>query len=222
MTTLYRDDEIFNPTLRRPGAVPPIDLPSDRETRTTEVLLILVVLAILATTFGLGWSLGSWYAREGVVTVAPPPAPTSTPATLPRAVSPDETTHYRKRAAVTIAEQERVPAGLLLAVVQQESRWVHETRGAKGEYGLGQLMPKTALRVKVDRRDWRENLTGAARYLRLMFDEGDGTWATATRRYNGRGPAAKKYQREVFARWEGITLGAQVVSSTVQSPQTQD
>jgi soluble lytic murein transglycosylase-like protein len=82
-----------------------------------------------------------------------------------------------------IAWRRGVPAVLLGAIVQVESGWNPEARGAAGEIGLGQLMPETARALKVDPRDPAQNLDGAARYLRAMAERFGG-WEVAIAAYN--------------------------------------
>jgi soluble lytic murein transglycosylase-like protein len=57
------------------------------------------------------------------------------------------------------------------AMLIQESRYNPLALSPKGAFGLGQLMPGTAVQLGVDRYDLRGNLAGAARYLRQHIDE---------------------------------------------------
>lgn len=54
---------------------------------------------------------------------------------------------------------------LFQALVEAESSYNPTAVSPKGAYGLGQLMPDTALALGVDPRDPSQNLDGAARYL---------------------------------------------------------
>lgn len=65
-----------------------------------------------------------------------------------------------------------VPAGLLDALVGQESRYRIGATSPKGAMGLTQLMPGTARQLRVA-NPWHpvENLRGGARYLRMQLDE---------------------------------------------------
>lgn len=66
----------------------------------------------------------------------------------------------------------RLPTGLLDALVWTESRYNPLAVSGAGAAGLGQLMPATARDMGVvNRFDPRENLQGAARYLRQMLDK---------------------------------------------------
>jgi soluble lytic murein transglycosylase-like protein len=67
--------------------------------------------------------------------------------------------------------QNRLPTGLLDALIWTESRYNPLAVSSAGAAGLGQLMPGTARDLGVANRfDPRSNLSGAARYLRQMLD----------------------------------------------------
>ena len=67
--------------------------------------------------------------------------------------------------------QNRLPTGLLDALIWTESRYNPFAVSRAGAAGLGQLMPGTARELGVTNRfDPRSNLSGAARYLRQMLD----------------------------------------------------
>lgn len=67
--------------------------------------------------------------------------------------------------------QNRLPTGLLDALIWTESRYNPFAISQAGAAGLGQLMPGTARDLGVSNRfDPRSNLSGAARYLRQMLD----------------------------------------------------
>ena len=62
---------------------------------------------------------------------------------------------------------------LLKAMVEKESSYNPKALSAGGAVGLGQLLPKTAHSLGLSRRqfyDPEENLTAAARYLRIQYD----------------------------------------------------
>ncbi len=81
-----------------------------------------------------------------------------------------------------------VPEDLFLRLVQKESGWNPQAVSPKGATGLAQLMPDTAARLGVDPTDPAENLSGGARYLRMMYDR-FGSWRLALAAYNA-GPGA--------------------------------
>ncbi len=67
--------------------------------------------------------------------------------------------------------QNRLPTGLLDALIWTESRYNPLAVSSAGAAGLGQLMPGTARDLGVANRfDPKSNLSGAARYLRQMLD----------------------------------------------------
>jgi len=93
------------------------------------------------------------------------------------------------------AGQSGIDPRLLAAVVYIESRFEHRSVSWAGAEGLGQLMPETAAGLGVDPRDPRQNLMGAARLLRLDFDEFQ-SWPLTLAAYNAGSGAVR--------RWRGI------------------
>lgn len=70
------------------------------------------------------------------------------------------------RAYLPIMERRyNLPAGLLGALIRQESGGNPTANSGAGAYGLTQLMPGTAAELGVDRFNVLENLEGGARYL---------------------------------------------------------
>lgn len=66
---------------------------------------------------------------------------------------------------VQAACQYGIPIGLLDAMIIQESKYNPLIYSPKGAFGLGQLMPGTAMMLGVNRFDLRSNVSGAAKYL---------------------------------------------------------
>lgn len=88
------------------------------------------------------------------------------------------------------AQANDVPAALLHAVVQAESRYNPNARSPKGAVGLMQLMPDTARELGVaDALDPAANLDGGARYLKRMLTLFDNDVSLAVAAYNA-GPDA--------------------------------
>ena len=108
-----------------------------------------------------------------------------------------------------------LPAGLLDALIWTESRYNPIAVSHAGAGGLGQLMPATAKELGVANRfDPYTNITGAARYLKLMFDR-FGQIHLALAAYNA-GPGAVSrvkgipmngetpaYVRSILSFWRG-------------------
>ena len=84
---------------------------------------------------------------------------------------------------------------LFQANIEIESAYRPNARSQVGAIGLGQLMPATAMQLRVDPHDWRANLDGSARYLLMMLAQ-FGTPELALAAYNA-GPNA-------VARYDGI------------------
>ncbi len=90
--------------------------------------------------------------------------------------------------AKAAARRHGVPEEVFLRLVQQESNWNTGAVSHKGAIGLAQLMPQTALRLRVDPHDPEQNLDGGARYLALQYRR-FGNWRHALAAYNA-GPGA--------------------------------
>lgn len=75
------------------------------------------------------------------------------------------------------AEANGIPTDLLMALAWQESGWNNTVESHKGAYGIGQLMPATAVwiatdligRPELDRRNPEDNIRMSARYLRALL-----------------------------------------------------
>ena len=90
--------------------------------------------------------------------------------------------------AKAAARKHGIPEDLFLRLVQQESGWNPTAKSDAGALGLAQLMPETARKLGVDPLDPKENLEGAARYLRQQYDRFR-SWRLALAAYNA-GPDA--------------------------------
>lgn len=90
------------------------------------------------------------------------------------------------------ARRNGVPEDIFLRLVQQESNWNPNAKSHKGAFGLAQLMPGTARKLRVNPRDPYENLDGGARYLQQQFRT-FGTWRLALAAYNAGPGAVKRY-----------------------------
>jgi len=83
------------------------------------------------------------------------------------------------------AEEYRVEAALVKAVIRAESGFDANAVSERGASGLMQLMPATAHRHGVTRlHDPRENIRGGVRYLRTLLDRYDDDPRLALAAYN--------------------------------------
>jgi len=79
----------------------------------------------------------------------------------------------------------QLPVPLVLALIRQESDFVHQAVSPKGAMGLMQLMPGTAALLGVrDPFDPRENILAGCRYFRQLLDYFQGNVPLALAGYN--------------------------------------
>ncbi|MBO0860735.1 MAG: lytic transglycosylase domain-containing protein [Chloracidobacterium sp.] len=99
---------------------------------------------------------------------------------------------------VDAATQHGVEPLLLFSVMHQESAFNSGAISAKGARGLMQLMPATAARFGVKNIfDPKQNINGAAQYLRFLLDMFDGNVSLALAGYNAGEGAVRKYGNSV-------------------------
>ena len=82
----------------------------------------------------------------------------------------DETALILAVTTIEQADREGLDARLLVALIAVESRWNPTACSKAGARGLGQLMPRTAAGLGVDPDDPIQNISGAARQLRILLD----------------------------------------------------
>lgn len=87
-----------------------------------------------------------------------------------------------------------IPAGLLGALIQQESGWNPNARSPVGAIGLSQLMPGTAKGLQVDPYNPEQNLRGGAKYLSQQLKAFGGDIPKALAAYNAGPGAVQKYK----------------------------
>jgi soluble lytic murein transglycosylase-like protein len=98
------------------------------------------------------------------------------------------------RRVLVNAERWRIDANMLVAIVTVESQWHTHAVSPAGAIGLGQLMPGTAALLGVNPRDPKQNLSGAARYLRgLMQRFGTKHYNLVFAAYNAGPKAVSEY-----------------------------
>src|SRR5207247_10105596 len=92
-----------------------------------------------------------------------------------------------------VAFEQKVPAGLVRAVIQAESNYHERARLRKGAMGLMQLMPGTARQFAVaDPYEPRSNIEGGTRYLKFLLERFELPLAIAA--YNAGEAAVRRYR----------------------------
>ena len=91
-----------------------------------------------------------------------------------------------------VAFEQKVPAGLVRAVIQAESNYHERARSRKGAMGLMQLMPGTARQFAVaDPYEPRSNIEGGIKYLRSLLERFELPLALAA--YNAGEAAVRRF-----------------------------
>jgi soluble lytic murein transglycosylase-like protein len=91
-----------------------------------------------------------------------------------------------------VASEQKVPAGLVRAVIQAESNYQERARSRKGAMGLMQLMPETARQYAVaDPYEPESNIEGGIRHLRSLLDRFELPLALAA--YNAGEAAVRRF-----------------------------
>jgi soluble lytic murein transglycosylase-like protein len=97
------------------------------------------------------------------------------------------------RRVLVNAERWRIDANMLVAIVTVESAWHTHAVSPAGAIGLGQLMPGTAALLRVNPRDPKQNLYGAARYLRGLMQRFGRRYSLVFAAYNAGPRAVNEY-----------------------------
>lgn len=104
--------------------------------------------------------------------------------------------YYRRillPSVVSAACSAGIPAGLLDALIIQESRYNAMALSPKGAIGLTQLMPGTASRLGANAYSVEDNIRGGASYLRSMMNTYNGRFHLALAAYNAGPGAVNRY-----------------------------
>lgn len=101
------------------------------------------------------------------------------------------------------AKEEGLDPNLLRALIKQESSFDQDAVSSAGAIGLGQLTPETASELGVNPYDPSDNIRGAAKRLRQMFDMFDGNAELAVKHYNA-GPNGDIDNAETRNHWEKV------------------
>lgn len=125
------------------------------------------------------------------------PAAIAVYSTVLRHINPEmprwESRDLARRVLVN-AERWRIDATMLVAIVTVESSWHTHAISSAGAIGLGQLMPGTAALLGVNPRDPKQNLSGAARYLRGLVQRfGSKHYSLVFAAYNAGPKAVREY-----------------------------
>ena len=97
--------------------------------------------------------------------------------------------------ASEIAQGYNIEPRLVLAIIQQESRFNARARSHKGAIGLMQLLPETASRFGVSNiYNPEQNIKGGVRYLSWLLNEYRGDVALALAGYNAGEKAVDRYK----------------------------
>jgi|SRR5580700_878969 soluble lytic murein transglycosylase-like protein len=130
------------------------------------------------------------------------------------------------RRVLVNAERWRIDANMLVAIVTVESQWRTHAVSSAGAIGLGQLMPGTAALLGVNPRDPKQNLSGAARYLRGLIQRFGRTHPSLVFAAYNAGPRAvseyggippydetQNYVVRVLSTWERLTRSVHLPAS---------
>ena len=122
--------------------------------------------------------------------------------------------------ALAAAQKYGIPPDLFLRQIQQESGWNPNAVSPAGAQGLGQLMPGTAADLGVsDPFDPAQNLDGAARYMRQMYDR-FGDWGLSLQAFNAGPGNVEKYGGNVPFDETRNYLAAIMGDGYTQAPQS--
>ena len=93
------------------------------------------------------------------------------------------------------SRQYNIDPYLIVAVMEKESSFNHETISSSGALGLMQLMPSTAKELGVNPKRAEENIEGGIRYLRQQLDKYEGRYKVhyALASYNAGAGVVRKY-----------------------------
>lgn len=143
---------------------------------------------------------------------APPPGPVQRENVPPLAGSTLSVPEHLRPIIQQASEQSGVPFNIIAAKLQQESGFRPDARGTSGEVGISQIMPSTAAQPgyglppisAADAGDPTKAIPWGAQYLAARAkDKGVTDWgdpaqaAKGLAAYNGSGPAADGYGRQV-------------------------
>src|SRR5437870_578155 len=124
-------------------------------------------------------------------TTPPAPGETARGGSASPLVPPER--EYLRRTLVRYAQENGLPADLVMALAWRESSWRPKAVSAAGAIGVLQLMPATVeftskkllgLRRNLDPRDATANIRMGTRFLRYLVDRSGGSYRPALIAYN--------------------------------------
>jgi soluble lytic murein transglycosylase-like protein len=139
---------------------------------------------------------------------------------------PDYVPSQYKALVAGASKQHGVPAGLLSALLQQESGFQAHIGSPAGAQGIAQFMPGTAAGMGVNPNNPASAIDGAAKLLKANKDQ-FGSWDLALAAYNAGGGAVSQYHgippfaetqnyvKTIMGNWDGSTGSAASVPKTL-------
>lgn len=97
-----------------------------------------------------------------------------------------------KPAVQAASRQMGVPSNILSALLMQESGFNPQAQSPAGAIGIAQFMPDTAKTLGIDPTDPVQAISGAAEYLRGLYEQ-TGSWPLALAAYNAGLGAVEQY-----------------------------
>jgi soluble lytic murein transglycosylase-like protein len=119
----------------------------------------------------------------------------------------------------TRPDEQRLPPGLIMAVMDVESSFDRWAVSSAGAVGLMQVMPFWPAELGMKRRELLEikaNMRMGCAILRHYLKRERGDWHRALARYNG-SVGSRKYSNLVVARWSTRWSGADDLGASVAS-----
>ncbi len=110
---------------------------------------------------------------------------------IPPAVAPPLSP---RQLADSAADKYGLPRQLVRSVISAESGFQPQAVSPKGAVGLMQLMPQTALMLRVNPHDAAQNIDAGTRYLRDLLEKYHGALYHALAAYNAGPGAVDKYK----------------------------
>ena len=161
--------------------------------------LVIVPLALFGLTATLAQGQdtqpNAWPGWHRVADTSPPPSSFQKSLKQPHKINQANKKRYSPDIQ-RIAKKYRLDPALIHAVISAESGYNPNAVSSKGAIGLMQLMPATARRFGVDPYNPVANITGGARYLRLLLNRFKNI-SLVLAAYNAGEGAVKRYRNTI-------------------------